>query len=80
MVIKMVIKMKLIPVIAFVLLCSALTVGAEKKVVRPPGAEPSASWSHGLLVGDTLYISGMGGENAGEVSQRGVQTMRGADE
>ena len=64
MVIKMVIKVKLIPVIAFVLLSSALTVGAEKKVVRPPGAEPSASWSHGLLVGDTLYISGMGGENA----------------
>jgi 2-iminobutanoate/2-iminopropanoate deaminase len=59
-----VIKMKVIPVIAFVLLSSALTVGAEKKVVRPPGAEPSASWSHGLLVGDTLYISGMGGENA----------------
>ena len=64
MVIKMVIKMKVIPVIAFVLLSSALTVGAERKVVRPPGAGPSASWSHGLLVGDTLYISGMGGENA----------------
>ena len=38
--------------------------GAEKKVIRPAGAEPSASWSHGLLVGDTLYISGMGGEDA----------------
>lgn len=55
---------KLTAVVAFVWLCSALTVGAEKKVVRPPGAEPSASWSHGLLVGDTLYISGMGGEDA----------------
>ena len=37
---------------------------AEKEVIRPAGAEPSASWSHGLLVGDTLYISGMGGEDA----------------
>ena len=54
---------KLIAAAAFVSLCSALTVGSEKKVVRPPVAEPSASWSHGILVGDTLYISGMGGEN-----------------
>ena len=49
---------------AFVALCSALTVAVDKTVVRPPGAGPSASWSHGLLVGDTLYVSGMGGENA----------------
>jgi enamine deaminase RidA (YjgF/YER057c/UK114 family) len=55
---------KLIAAVAFVSLCSALTVGSEKKVVRLPGAEPSASWSHGILVGDTLYVSGMGGENA----------------
>jgi len=41
-----------------------LIIGAEKKVVRPPGAEPSASWSHGILMGDTLYVSGMGGEDA----------------
>jgi 2-iminobutanoate/2-iminopropanoate deaminase len=56
--------LKMSAVVSFVLLCSALTVGAEKSVVRPSGAEPSASWSHGMLVGDTLYISGMGGENA----------------
>lgn len=54
---------KLMAVVALVLLCSTLTVAAEKKVVRPAGAEPSASWSHGILVGDTLYISGMGGED-----------------
>jgi 2-iminobutanoate/2-iminopropanoate deaminase len=61
--------LKLIAAVAFVSLCSALTVGAEKSVVRPPGAEPSASWSHGILVGDTLYISGMGGEDtAGKIS------------
>ncbi len=55
---------KLIAAVAFVSLCSALTFGAEKKVVRPERAEASASWSHGILVGDTLYISGMGGEDA----------------
>jgi 2-iminobutanoate/2-iminopropanoate deaminase len=55
---------KLIAAVVFVSLCSVLTVGAEKRVVRPPGAEASASWSHGILVGDTLYISGMGGEDA----------------
>ena len=56
--------LKLIAAVAFVSLCSTLTVGAEKSVVRRPGAEPSASWSHGILVGDTLFISGMGGEDA----------------
>ena len=45
-------------------LCGFGLFAADKKVVRPPGAEPSASWSHGILVGDTLYISGMGGEDA----------------
>ena len=56
--------LKLIAAVAFVSLCSTLTVGVQKSVVRPPGAEPSASWSHGILVGDTLFISGMGGEDA----------------
>ena len=55
---------KLIAVVAFVSLSSCLMVGAEKRVVRPSGSEPSASWSHGILVDDTLYISGMGGEDA----------------
>lgn len=50
--------LKLIATVVFVALSSALTVAVDKTVVRPPGAEPSASWSQGLLVGDTLYISG----------------------
>ena len=50
---------------ALATLYATLLLAAEKTVVRPPGAEPSASWSHGILVGDTLYISGMGGEDAG---------------
>ncbi len=50
----------LISTMAFVALCSALTVAVDKTAVRPSGAEPSVSWSHGLLVGDTLYVSAMG--------------------
>jgi len=56
--------LKLTVAVAFVLLLSALALGGEKSVVQPPGAKPSASWSYGILVGDTLYISGMGGEDA----------------
>jgi 2-iminobutanoate/2-iminopropanoate deaminase len=51
-------------VVALVTFFATLVVGAEKKVILPPGAEPSASWSHGILVGDTLYVSGMGGEDS----------------
>ena len=36
----------------------------NKKVIVPKGAQPSAAWSHGLLVDGTLYVSGMGGEDA----------------
>src|SRR5882724_7694916 len=43
--------------------CADLT-DAEKKIIRPPGTEPGGSWSHGILVDDTLYVSGMGGEDA----------------
>ena len=50
--------------LVLMLLCPALMLAAEKKVVRPAGAEPSASWSHGILIGDTLYVSGMAGEDA----------------
>jgi 2-iminobutanoate/2-iminopropanoate deaminase len=56
--------LKLIAAIVVVSLFATLTAASDKKVVRPQGAEPSASWSHGIIVGDTLYISGMGGEDA----------------
>lgn len=51
-------------VLSLIMLCSSFTLSIEKKVVTPPGAQPSASWSHGILVDDTLYISGMAGEDA----------------
>src|ERR1051326_3769563 len=45
--------------------CAGLTLAAEKRIISPKGAEPGGSWSHGIQVGDTLYVSGMGGEDAG---------------
>jgi len=42
---------------------TSLALAAEKKIIRPSGAAPSQNWSHGILVGDTLYVSGMGGED-----------------
>ena len=54
----------LITAATLVVLCAGLTLGSEKKVIRPQGAEPGGSWSHGILTDGTLYISGMGGEDA----------------
>jgi len=49
---------------ACMLLFACQMPGAEKKVILPQGAEPSSSWSYGILVDGTLYISGMGGEDS----------------
>jgi 2-iminobutanoate/2-iminopropanoate deaminase len=56
--------MKTMLAVAVTVLSMALTQGVDKKVIRPKNAAPNAGWSHGLLVGDTLYVSGMGGEDA----------------
>jgi 2-iminobutanoate/2-iminopropanoate deaminase len=45
-------------------LCAGLALGAEKKMIIPKGAEPNAGWSYGILTDGTLYVSGMGGEDA----------------
>jgi len=36
----------------------------EKKIVLPPGSNPQANFSPGIMVDGTLYISGQGGEDA----------------
>ena len=36
----------------------------QKKVIYPPGAKPGGNWSYGILADRTLYVSGMGGEDA----------------
>jgi len=46
------------------ILCASVTFGADRKIIYPPGAKPGGSWSPGILVDGTLYISGQGGEDA----------------
>jgi NAD(P)-dependent dehydrogenase (short-subunit alcohol dehydrogenase family) len=53
-----------------------LTLGADKKVILPKGAEPSAAWSHGILVDGTLYVSGMGGRGTFIVGEAAARTMK----
>jgi 2-iminobutanoate/2-iminopropanoate deaminase len=50
--------------VALMSLCAGLALGAQKTVILPKGAEPNAGWSHGILADGTLYVSGMGGEDA----------------
>jgi 2-iminobutanoate/2-iminopropanoate deaminase len=49
--------------LAVVAVCAGLALGAEKRIIRPAGVQPSRNWSHGILVDGTLYVSGMGGED-----------------
>ena len=54
----------LIAAVGLSIICASFALGADKKVILPKGAEPNAGWSYGILVDDTLYVSGMAGENA----------------
>src|SRR5262245_51156694 len=57
--------MKALIAALFVLsLCPAIAAAAPKTVVLLKGAEPSASWSYGIVKDGTLYVSGMGGEDS----------------
>ena len=51
--------------ITLALLVTFLAAGsaayAQKKAITPPGSKPSPNFSAGLMVGDTLYVSGMVG-------------------
>lgn len=46
------------------LLCSTVLFGADKKIILPPGSDPGANYSPGILVDGTLYVSGQGGEDS----------------
>ena len=50
--------------VVLIILGAGLTLGAQKRVILPKGAEPNAGWSYGILADGTLYVSGMGGEDA----------------
>jgi 2-iminobutanoate/2-iminopropanoate deaminase len=53
------------------LLLAGQALGAEKRIIRPKGAEPNAGWSYGILIDGTLYVSGMAGEDAaGKIPER----------
>jgi 2-iminobutanoate/2-iminopropanoate deaminase len=49
---------------AALVLGANLTLGADKRVVLPQGVKPGGSYSSGILVDETLYIAGQGGEDA----------------
>jgi 2-iminobutanoate/2-iminopropanoate deaminase len=54
----------LISSVALFSLWAGVSFGAEKKIILPKGAAPNAAWSYGILTDGTLYVSGMGGEDA----------------
>jgi hypothetical protein len=51
-----------IALVAFV--CAGVALGADKKIISPPGAKPCGNYSQGILAYGTLCISGQGGEDA----------------
>jgi 2-iminobutanoate/2-iminopropanoate deaminase len=57
-------KPTLLAVIAIALCAALMGGGGNKKTIDPPGGKPGTSWTHGILVDNTLYISGMGGEDS----------------
>jgi len=56
------------PLLLITIIITAFTLGYgqtnHKKIILPPGSNPTGNWSPGILVDGTLYISGMGGEDA----------------
>ncbi len=57
-------RKSVVTTVVLIFLGAGLTLGAQKKVILPKGAEPNAGWSYGILADGTLYVSGMGGEDA----------------
>jgi 2-iminobutanoate/2-iminopropanoate deaminase len=51
-------------VILLVFVGSGASLYAQRKIIVPPGAKPGGNYSPGVLSGDTLFISGQGGEDA----------------
>jgi 2-iminobutanoate/2-iminopropanoate deaminase len=56
--------MPFIAVFALFALFAGISQATDKRIVRPKGAEANAAWSYGILIDGTLYVSGMGGEDA----------------
>ena len=43
---------------------SGLQPGTDKKFISPPGTKPGGNYSQGIIIDDTLYVSGQGGEDS----------------
>jgi 2-iminobutanoate/2-iminopropanoate deaminase len=54
----------IISILVFILFFSTPTFRTERKIILPPGAKAGGNWSPGILLDGTLYVSGMGGEDA----------------
>jgi 2-iminobutanoate/2-iminopropanoate deaminase len=54
----------MLSIVLLVLMGLAPPPAPQKKVIYPPGAKAGGNWSYGILADGTLYISGMGGEDA----------------
>ena len=51
--------------LTLVLVCAGLAASSTgKRIIMPPGAKPGGNYSPGIMIGDTLYISGQAGEDA----------------
>jgi 2-iminobutanoate/2-iminopropanoate deaminase len=57
-------RKKIIGTLALIVLTTGAARGTERQLILPEGAKPGGNYSPGILVGDTLYISGQGGEDA----------------
>jgi 2-iminobutanoate/2-iminopropanoate deaminase len=51
-------------VLLLAVFCGGAVFAADKSIISPPGAKPGGSYSQGILIDGTLYISGQGGEDA----------------
>src|SRR5258708_23242946 len=51
-------------VVLLVFAGSGASLYAQRKIIVPPGAKPGGNYSQGILTGDTLFVSGQGGEDA----------------
>ena len=57
-------RKSILTAVAIALMGSTLSLAGERKIILPPGAKAGGSWSPGILLDGTLYVSGMGGEDA----------------
>jgi len=55
---------RIITAVTLLFLCTTALIGADKKIILPPGAKPGGNYSPGILVDGTLYISGQIGQDS----------------